>query len=424
MSTKKHHIATVAVQAGYEPKNAEPRVPSIVQSTTYKFDTAEQIGDVFDLKDTAHIYSRISNPTVAQLEEKITVLEGGTGALALASGHAAVSLAIMNLCQAGDHFVAAKSLYGGTINLFSSTLKKFGISCTFIDQDAPLETLQKAIQPNSKLIFAESLTNPGMEVLDFEKFSAFASRNGLPLVIDNTFPTPVLCQPFQHGANIIIHSTTKFIDGHATSLGGVIVDGGNFNWNNGKFPEFTTPDESYHGVCYALDFKDNPFVVKARTQLLRDLGPTLSPFNAFLTMQGCQTLAIRMERHSYNTLKLAEWMEKNPKIAWVKYPGLESSKYRQLAKKYLPNGSSGVLAFGYKGSIEDTKKFINQLKLAKLVVHVGDIRTSVVHPASMTHRQLNENQLLEIGITPNQIRVSVGIEHIDDIIADFEQALK
>jgi O-acetylhomoserine (thiol)-lyase len=423
MTKHKHHIATLAVQAGYEPKNTEPRVPSIVQSTTYKFDTAEQIGDVFDLKDSAHIYSRISNPTVAQLEEKINALEGGTGALALASGHAAVSLSILNLCNVGDHFVAAKSLYGGTINLFSTTLKKFGISCTFVDQDAPLVELQKAIQANTKLIFAESLTNPGMEVLDFEKFSTFATQNQLPLIIDNTFPTPVLCQPFKYGANIIIHSTTKFIDGHATSLGGVIVDGGNFNWKNGKFPEFTTPDESYHGVCYAVDFKENPFVVKARTQLLRDLGPTLSPFNAFLTMQGCQTLAIRMERHSYNTLKLAEWMEKNPKIAWVNYPDLASSKYHQLAKKYLSLGSSGVLAFGYNGDFESTKKFINKLKLAKLVVHVGDIRTSVVHPASMTHRQLTEAQLRDINITPNQIRVSVGIEHIDDIIADFEQAL-
>lgn len=423
MSDNNLNIATKAVQAGYEPKNSEPRVPSIVQSATYKFDTAEQIGDVFDLKDTADIYSRISNPTVNQLEAKINALEEGTGALALSSGHAAVTLTILNLCSAGDHFVAAKSLYGGTINLFSHTLKKYGITCTFVNQDADLEELQKSIQPNTKLIFAESLTNPGMEVLDFEKFSAFATQNQLPLIIDNTFPTPVLCQPFKHGANIIIHSTTKFIDGHATSLGGVIVDGGNFNWANGKFPDFTEPDESYHGVKYAEDFEENPFVVKARTQLLRDLGPCLSPFNAFLTIHGCQTLALRMERHSENTLKLAEWLEKNSKIEWVKYPGLKSSPYHELSKKYLPNGGSGVLAFGYKGSIDNAKKFINKLELAKLVVHVGDIRTSVVHPASMTHRQLSEEQLSEINITPNLIRVSVGIEHIDDIIADFEKAL-
>lgn len=423
MALSKLHIATRAVQSGYSPKNTEPRVPGIIQSTTYAFDSAEQIGDVFDLKDTAHIYSRISNPTVNQLEEKINALEGGTGALALASGHAAVSLAIMNLCVAGDHFVAAKSLYGGTINLFTTTLKRYGISCTFVDQDAPIDELQKAIQPNTKLIFAESLTNPGMEVLDFEKFSLFAKSNELPLIIDNTFPTPILCQAFKYGANVIIHSTTKFIDGHATSLGGVIVDGGNFNWENGKFPDFTTPDESYHGVCYAVDFKANPFVVKARTQLLRDFGPCLSPFNAFMTFHGCQTLALRMERHSENTLNLAQWLEKNPKVEWVKYPGLVSSPYHELGKKYLPNGASGVLAFGYKGGIEETKKFINKLELARLVVHVGDIRTSVVHPASMTHRQLNEQQLLDINITPNLIRVSVGIENIDDIIADFEQAL-
>ncbi|MBI9068731.1 MAG: O-acetylhomoserine aminocarboxypropyltransferase/cysteine synthase [Salinivirgaceae bacterium] len=423
MTTKKLNIATQAVQAGYEPKNTEPRVPGIIQSTTYKFDTAEQIGDVFDLKDTAHIYSRISNPTVNQLEAKINALEGGKGALALSSGHAAVTLSILNVCSAGDHFVAAKSLYGGTINLFSHTLKKYGITCTFINQDAHLNELNKAVQPNTKLIFAESLSNPGMEVLDFEKFATFAKQNELPFIIDNTFPTPILCRPFEFGANIIIHSTTKFIDGHATSLGGVIVDGGNFNWNNGKYPDFTEPDESYHGVKYYEYFKNNPFVVKARTQLLRDFGPCLSPFNAFLTYHGCQTLALRMERHSENTLSLANWLEKHPKVQWVKYPGLASSAYHELSKKYLPNGASGVLTFGYKGSFEDTKKFINKLKLAKLVVHVGDIRTSVVHPASMTHRQLSEKQLLDINITPNLIRVSVGIEHIDDIRADFEQAL-
>jgi len=418
----KLHINTRAVQSGYEPKNTEPRVPSIVQSTTYKFDTAEQIGDVFDLKDSAHIYSRISNPTVNQLEEKINALEEGTGALALASGHAAVSLTILNLCSAGDHFIATKSLYGGTINLFSSTLKRYGITCTFIDQDKPIEELQKAIQPNSKLIFAESLTNPGMEVLDFNKFSELAKNNKLPLIIDNTFPTPVLCQPFKHGANIIIHSTTKFIDGHATSLGGVIVDGGNFNWNNSNFTEFTNPDDSYHGVRYAIDFKENPFVVKARTQLLRDFGPCMSPFNAFLTYNGCQTLALRMERHSYNTQKFAEWLDSQNNIEWVKYTGLKNNPYHQLSKKYLPNGAGGVLTFGYKGDLNKTKQFINKLKLAKLVVHVGDIRTGVVHPASMTHRQLSKQQLAEINITPNLVRVSVGIEHIDDIIADFKQA--
>jgi O-acetylhomoserine (thiol)-lyase len=417
------HIETRAVQAGYEPKNAEPRVPAIVQSTTYKFDTAEQIGDVFDLKDTAHIYSRISNPTVACLEAKITALEEGTASLALASGHAAVTTAIMNLCYNGHHFVAAKSLYGGTINLFSNTLKKFGIEVTFVDQDAPIEELQKSIRPNTRLIFAESLTNPGMEVLDFAKFSQLASQNKLPLIIDNTFPTPILCQPFKHGANIIIHSTTKFIDGHATSLGGMIVDGGNFDWGNGKFPEFTEPDPTYHGVSYWNDFKASPFVAKARTQFLRDMGACMSPFNAYMTYHGCQTLALRMAKHAENTLALAKFLESSPKVEKVSFPGLATSPYHALGNKYLPNGASGVLAFNYKGSIEQTKQFINRLKLAKLVVHVGDIRTSVVHPASMTHRQMTAEQLMAIGITENQIRVSVGIEHINDIIADFKQAL-
>ncbi len=423
MNNKKLNIATQAVQAGYNPKNAEARIPAITQSTTYKFDTAEQIGDVFDLKDTAHIYSRISNPTVQCLEEKITALEGGSGSLALSSGHAAVSAVIFNLCSSGDHFISAKSLYGGTINLFAQTLKKFNIEVTFVNQDASIEEIQKTIRPNTKLIFAESLTNPGMEVLDFEKFSKLSKENKLPLVIDNTFPTPILCRPFEHGANVIIHSTTKFIDGHATSLGGVIVDGGNFDWGNGNFPDFTEPDPSYHGISYWGEFKEVAFVAKTRTQILRDLGACLSPFNAFMTYHGCQTLALRMEKHSENTLALAKYLESNPKVKWVKYAGLESSKYFELTKKYLPDGASGVLAFGYNGDIEQTKTFINKLKLANLVVHVGDIRTSVVHPASMTHRQLNEEQLKEINITANMIRVSVGIEHIDDIIADFEQAL-
>ncbi len=423
MYQKTLNIATKAVQAGYNPKNAEARVPSIIQSTTYKFDTAEQIADVFDLKDTAHIYSRISNPTVQCLEEKITSLEGGSGSLALSSGHAAVSTVIFNLCSSGDHFVSAKSLYGGTINLFAQTLKKFNIEVTFVDQDASIEEIQKAIRPNTKLIFAESLTNPGMEVLDFEKFSKLTQQNKLPLVIDNTFPTPILCRPFEHGANVIVHSTTKFIDGHATSLGGVIVDGGNFDWGNGNFPDFTEPDPSYHGISYWAEFKETAFVAKARTQILRDLGACLSPFNAFMTYHGCQTLALRMEKHSENTLALAKYLESNSKVEWVKYAALESSEYYKLSKKYLPNGASGVLAFGYNGDIEQTKTFINKLKLANIVVHVGDIRTSVVHPASMTHRQLNQKQLKEINITANMIRVSVGIEHIDDIIADFKQAL-
>ncbi len=423
MTIKNQHIETLAVQAGYNPGNTDPRVPSITQSTTFKFDTAEQVGNLFDLKDNAHFYSRVSNPTVQCLEDKIAALEQGTGAIAFSSGHAAVTAAILTLCSSGHHIVAAKSLYGGTINLLSNTLTKLGITVTFVNQDNEIDLLQKSIKPNTRLIFAETLTNPGVEVLDFEKFSTLAANNNLPLIIDNTFPTPALCQPLKLGANIVIHSTTKFIDGHATSLGGVIVDGGNFNWDNGKFPDFVEPDQSYHGVSYFNDFKSTAFVTKARTQILRDFGACLSPFNAFLTFTGCQTLALRMQRHCENTLALARYLQNNKKVEWVKYPDLENDKYNSLAKKYLPKGSSGVLAFGYKGTLEQTQQFINRLKLAKLVVHVGDIRTGVVHPASMTHRQLTKEQLNDINITQNLIRVSVGIEHINDIIADFEQAL-
>lgn len=423
MKLQNLHIATRAVQAGYTPKNKEPRIPSIIQSTTYKFDTAEQIGDVFDLKDKAHIYSRISNPTVQALEEKIAALEGGTGALAFASGHAAISAAIFNLCNSGDHFISTKSLYGGTFNMFSQTFKKFNISVSFVNQDAPAGEIEKLIQPNTKLIYAESLTNPGMEVLDFEKFSTVAQKNKLPLVVDNTFPTPVLCRPFEHGANLIIHSTTKFIDGHATSLGGIIVDGGNFNWDNPRFPEFTTPDPTYNNIIYCKEFKQNVFIIKAKNQILKDLGPCMSPFNAFMTFHGCQTLVLRMKQHSENALKLAEFLKGHPKADNVKYAGLPDSAYYKLAQKYMPLGASGVVAFDYKGTVEETKRFINKLELASLVVHVGDIRTSVVHPASMTHRQLNEKQLSEINISPSSIRISVGIEFIEDIIADFNQAL-
>lgn len=423
MTKSKLHISTRAVQTGYSPQNAEPRIPSIAQSTTFAYDTAEQIGEIFDLKETGFTYSRISNPTVTQLEDKINALEGGTAALAFSSGHAAIAVAIMNVCEAGDHFVSTKSLYGGTINLFNHTLKKYGITCTFVDQDAPIEELQKAVQTNTRLIFAESLTNPGMEVLNFKKFARFAKNNQLPLVIDNTFPTPILCQPFEHGANIVVHSTTKFIDGHATSLGGIIVDGGNFDWNSDKFPAISQPDKSFNNIIYTEHYSEFPFVAKARNQLLRDLGPCMSPFNAFMTFHGCQTLALRMEKHSLNALQLAEWLEDHDKVEWVRYAGLESSPYIELSKQYLPDGASGVLAFAYKGNADDTKKFINKLKLARLVVHVGDIRTGVVHPASMTHKQLSAKQLQEINITENLIRVSVGIEDINDIIADFEQAL-
>ncbi len=423
MDDKKLHIATRAVQSGYSPKNAEPRIPSITQSTTYKYDSAEQLGDVFDLKESSHLYSRISNPTIQALEEKIAALEGGTGALAFASGHAAISAAIFNLCSSGDHFISTKSLYGGTFNMFSQSFKKFNISVTFVDQDASAKEIEKHITANTKLIYAESLTNPGMEVLDFEKFVAIAKKNELPLVIDNTFPTPILCRPIEHGANLVIHSTTKFIDGHATSVGGVIVDGGNFNWKNPKFPEFNTPDPTYNQVIYSERFKETAFIVKAKNQIVKDLGPCMSPFNAFMTFHGCQTLALRMKQHAENALHLAQFLKEHPKAQNVKYAGLPDNPYYSLAQKYMPMGTSGVLAFDYCGTLEETKTFINKLRLVSLVVHVGDIRSSVVHPASMTHRQLTEQQLKEINIAPSSIRVSVGIEDINDIIADFEQAL-
>lgn len=424
MNKKKFHISTRAVQSGYEPKNAEPRVPSIVQSTTYKFDTAEQIGDVFEMKDKAHIYSRLSNPTVQALEEKIKILENGTAAVAFSSGQAAITTAILNLCNSGDHFISAQSLYGGTIGLFSTLFKKFNIEVTYIDQDAPIEEIQKEIKPNTKLVYAETLTNPGNEVLDFEKFSKLAQQNKVPLVIDNTFPTPILCRPFEHGANIVIHSTTKYIDGHATSLGGIIVEGGNFDWGNGNFPDFVEPDPGVNNVSYWNDYKNTAFVVKARKQLLGNLGPCMAPFNAFLTFHGCQTLALRMPKHSENALTLAKFLENHEKIEWVKYAGLPSNKYFELSKKYLPDGASGVLAFAYKGNAEETKAFTNRLQLISLVVHVGDIRTCVVHPASMTHKQLSEQQMKDINITPSLIRLSVGIEDVNDLIDDFKQALK
>ena len=422
---KKYSSETLCVQAGYEPKNGEPRILPIVQSTTYKYDDADEVGKLFDLEAEGHMYSRISNPTVAALENKIAALEGGVGALATSSGQSATLIAILTICNVNEHVLAMSNLYGGTFTLFTSTLKKMGIEVTFVDHKASAENIQSEIRPNTKLIFAETIGNPGVDVLDIEKVSKVAHSNNIPLIVDNTFATPYLCRPFEFGADIVTHSTTKYLDGHATSVGGVIVDSGKFDWEkSGKFPHLTEADPSYHGLSYTKQFGETAYIVKARVAFLRDMGNTMSPFNAFLTNLGAETLALRMERHSENALKVAEFLENHPNVAWINYPLLKSSESYELSKKYLPKGGSGIIAFGVKGGAVNGKKFINSLNLASLVVHVGDIRTHVLHPASMTHRQLSEEDQIKAGIKPDMIRLSVGIENVEDIINDLDNALR
>lgn len=416
------NIETKCLHEGYTPKNGEPRVVPIVQSTTYVFDSTEHIGQLFDMP-TEHMYSRISNPTVEAVEKKIAALEGGVGAMCTSSGQAASLLSILNICSAGDSFISTSTIYGGTVNLFAVTLKKFGIECIFVDADAPEEEIQKAFKPNTKAVFGETLANPALSVLDIEKFAKIAHKNDVPLIIDNTFATPILCRPIEYGADIVVHSTTKYMDGHAVQVGGVIVDSGNFNWANGKFPEFTEPDESYHGVVYTRDFGKLAYIIKARMQLMRDLGCSPSPNSAFLLNLGLETLHIRMERYCANAKTVAEYLNKSDKIEIVNYPGIEGDKYHDLAKKYLPLGCSGVISFSIKGGRANAVKFMDSLKLASNVVHVADIRTCVLHPASATHRQLTDEQLVAAGINPGMIRLSVGLENVDDIIADIEQAL-
>ena len=416
-------LETKAVQAGYEPANGEPRVLPITQSTTYRYDTAQSIADLFDLKAPGHMYSRISNPTVDAFEQKMAALEGGVAAVATSSGQAANMLAILNICPSGGHVVAAAGLYGGTINLFRHTLKKMNIEVTFVQQDASIEELKAEIRPNTRAIFAETLANPALSIIDFEKFAAFANEVDLPFIVDNTFPTPFLCRPLELGAHIVTHSATKYIDGHATSVGGIVIDGGKYNWDNGKFPELTEPDETYHGLSYLETFGESAYAVKLRVQWIRDLGCYLAPMNAFLAHMGLETLHVRMERHCSNAQALAEFLESHPQVSWVNYPGLKSNSQYALAQKYLPKGCSGVLCFGVKGGAEAGEKVMNSLKLAAIVVHVADVRTCVLHPASMTHRQLSEEALVEAGVPSDLIRVSVGIENIDDIKADFDQAL-
>lgn len=420
---KNWKIETLAVQGGYEPKSGEPRIMPIVQSTTFKYDNAEHVTKLFDLEEPGFFYTRLANPTTDAFEQKIAQMEGGVGALATSAGQAATTLSLFNICQAGQHFITASTLYGGTYNLFACTLPKMGIEVTFVDPEASADEILAAFRPNTRAIFAETIGNPGLNVLDFAKFSAIAQEKQVPLIIDSTFATPYLCRPFEHGANIVIHSATKYIDGHATSVGGVIVDGGNFNWDNGRYPELTEPDVSYHGLQYVKTFGPLAYIIKARVQLMRDMGMTPSPFNSFLFNQGLHTLPLRMQRHSENALAVAKFLETHKNVSWVCYPGLASHPSHERAQKYLPRGCSGVLTFGIKGGAEAGKKFMEATRLIALVVHVGDARSCVLHPASTTHRQLSEEQQISSGVAPDLIRLSVGIENSEDIIADIDQAL-
>lgn len=416
-------IETQCLHEGYTPKNGEPRVMPIVQSTTYVFDSTEQIGNLFDMP-TAHMYSRFSNPTVEVVEKKIAALEGGVGAMCTSSGQAASLFSILNLCNSGDSFISTSTVYGGTVNLFAVTLKKLGIECVFVDADASEEDIQKAFKPNTRAVFGETLANPALAVLDIEKFARIAHKNSVPLIIDNTFATPILCRPIEFGADIVVHSTSKYMDGHALQTGGVIVDSGNFDWTNGKYPEFTEPDESYHGVAYTRDFGKLAYIIKARMQLMRDFGAYPSANSAFLLNIGLETLHVRMKQYCENALTVAKYFKACDKIESVCYPALEGDSYHEEAKKYLPNGTSGVISVIIKGGKESAIRFMDSLKLASNEVHVADIRTCVLHPASATHRQLTDKQLEAAGVNPGMIRFSVGLENVQDIVEDIEQALK
>ena len=422
----KRKVDTICIQGGWNPKKGEPRVLPIYQSTTFKYETSEQMADLFDLKASGYFYTRLQNPTNDAVASKIAELEGGVAAMLTSSGQAASFYSIFNICEAGDHFISSASIYGGTFNLFAVTMKKLGIECTFVDPDASEEEIQAAFRPNTKALFGETIANPVLSVLDIEKFARIAHKNGVPLIIDNTFPTPINCRPIEFGADIVIHSTTKYMDGHATAVGGCIVDSGNFDWEAyaDKFPGLTEPDPSYHGLAYSKAFGKGAYITKATAQLMRDLGSIQSPENAFLLNLGLETLHLRMPRHCENALKVAEYLEKHPKVAWVNYSGLKSSKYYELAQKQFTKGMScGVVTFGIKGGREESIRFMDSLKLACIVTHVADARTCVLHPASHTHRQLSDEQLLAAGVQPDLIRFSVGIEDAEDIIADIEQAL-
>ena len=416
---------TMCVQAGYTPRNGEARILPIYQSTTFKYDSSEQMGRLFDLEESGYFYTRLQNPTNDAVAAKIAALEGGVGAMLTSSGQAANFYALFNICEAGDHIVSSAQIYGGTFNLLNVTLRKLGIETTFVSVDASEEEIAAAFKPNTKALFGETISNPSINVLDIEKFAKVAHDHGVPLIVDNTFATPINCRPFEWGADIVTHSTTKYMDGHAMTVGGVIVDSGNFDWSKhaDRFPGLTTPDESYHGITYTEKFGRLAYITKATSQLMRDLGSIQSPHNAFLINVGLETLHLRMPRHCSNALTVAKWLEDNPKVAWVNYCDLPGNQYYDLAKKYMPHGSCGVMSFGLKGSRADAERFMDNLKLISIVTHVADARSCVLHPASHTHRQLSDEQLVEAGVAPDLIRLSVGIENVDDIIADLDQAM-
>ncbi len=421
----KKKTGTICVQGGWKPKKGEPRMVPIYQSTTFKYDNSEQMARLFDLKEPGYFYTRLQNPTNDYVAAKIAEMEGGVAAMLTSSGQAANFFAVFNICEAGDHFISTNTIYGGTYNLFGVTLKKMGIECTFVDEDATNEEVEALFRPNTKCVFGETISNPGGNIFDIERYAKIAHKHGVPLIVDNTFATPVNCRPFEWGADIVTHSTTKYMDGHATAVGGCIVDSGNFNWMDhaDKFPGLCTPDESYHGLTYATAFGKNAYITKATAQLMRDLGSIQSPQNAFLLNMGLESLHVRMQRHCENAQKVAEFLQGDPRVNWIHFAGLPNDKYHALAEKYLPNGVCGVIAFGLKGSRDEAIKFMDSLQMISIVTHVADAKTCVLHPASHTHRQLSEEQLREAGIAPDLIRLSVGLEDIDDILADIKQAL-
>ena len=423
---KKLRPGSLCVRGGWKPENGQPVEPPIIQSTTFKYDNSDEMAKLFDLEKEGYFYTRLQNPTNDFVAKKIAQLEGGVGAMLTSSGQAANFYAVFNICQSGDHFITSNEIYGGTYNLFGVTMKKLGIECTFINQDASEEEIQAAFRPNTKLLFGETISNPGCKVLDIEKFARIAHKNGVPLIVDNTFPTPINCRPFEWGADIVTHSTTKYMDGHATQVGGCVVDSGNFNWEEHaeKFPGLCTPDDSYHGLTYTKAFGKMAYMTKLVAQLMRDLGSIPAPQNSFLLNLGLETLALRMRQHCSNAQKVAEFLKNDERVAWVRYSGLKGDSCHELVEKYLPNGSCGVIAFGLKGNRETAIKWMDSLEMINIVTHVADSRTCVLHPASHTHRQLSEEQLLEAGVAPDLIRLSVGIEDVEDILDDIKQALE
>ena len=421
----KKNLETICIHGGWKPSKGEPQQLPIYQSTTFKYDTSEQMARLFDLEDNGYFYTRLANPTNDAVAKKINALEGGVGCVLTSSGQAANFYAVFNICQAGDHFITSNNIYGGTYNLFGVTMKKLGIECTYVDPEWPDEKIEACFKENTKCFFGETISNPGGCEIDIERYAKMAHKHGVPLIVDNTFATPINCRPFEWGCDIVTHSTTKYMDGHATQVGGAVCDSGNFDWEKyaDKFPGLTTPDESYHGLTYTKAFGKGAYTTKLVSQLMRDLGSIPAPQNSFLLNLGLETLALRMKQHCANAQAVAEWLEKNPRVGWVNYAGLPSNKYYPLAQKYMPNGSCGVIAFGLKGTREDAIKFMDNLDFISIVTHVADARTCVLHPASHTHRQMSEEQLREAGVAPDLVRLSVGIENVEDIIADLEQAM-